>query len=188
MKIGIIAEDESDVGVLQEITLSMLRPHRIGFKHFIGHGCGKIRRKCRAWAEALTRSDCEWIVVLHDLDERDETQLRSQLTQSLKGITSCGSVVLIPRKEIEAWLLYDPEAIARVFGQHIVPKLPGNPESLNDPKRYLRDLIWKNYKKDYINTLHNVTIARGIRPAKLRSCGSFQAHPEFVRRIRNKFR
>ena len=53
MKIGIIAEDDSDVAVLREITLALLKPHRIGFKHFVGDGSGKLRRKCGAWARNL---------------------------------------------------------------------------------------------------------------------------------------
>jgi hypothetical protein len=58
MKMGIIAEDDSDVAVLRELTLSLLKPSRIGFKHFVGHGCGKLRRKCRAWACNLVRQGC----------------------------------------------------------------------------------------------------------------------------------
>ncbi len=184
VKLGIIAEDESDVAVLREITLSLLRPEKVGFKHFVGRGSGKIRRKCRVWADVLLRSGCKWIAVVHDLDEYDERGLRAQLAKSLKGIKAWAMVILIPKKEIETWLLYDSEAIASTFDLRIRPKLPPNPESLSDPKKYLRDLVWQNYRRDYINTLHNAAIAKGVRPARLASCGSFQPHPVFVSSVR----
>jgi hypothetical protein len=66
---GIIAEDDSDVAVMREVTLTLLKPRVIGFRQFVGDGCGKLRRKCGAWAEILARQGCSWLVVVHDLDE-----------------------------------------------------------------------------------------------------------------------
>ncbi len=77
MKVGIIAEDDSDADVVREMMLSLLRPHRIGFKRFVGNGCGKLRRKCGAWAAILVRQGCPWIMVVHDLDVYDERRLRA---------------------------------------------------------------------------------------------------------------
>lgn len=188
MKIGIIAEDESDVAVIREITLSLLRPRKIGFKRRVGHGSGKICRKCAAWAEGLVRSGCPWIAVIHDLDEYDEEELRSRLEQSLKTVKTRTSVVLIPKKEIEAWLLFDDQAIAWAFNEQAIPRLPGNPESLSDPKKFLAQLVWKNYKKHYVNTIHNAMIAHAIRPFKLRGCMSFKPHPSFVSKVQDELR
>jgi hypothetical protein len=177
---------ESDVAVIREITLSLLRPRKVGFKRFLGHGCGKICRKCAAWAEALVLSGCPWIAVIHDLDEYNETELRTRLEQSLKTVKVRTSVVLIPKKEIEAWLLFDDQAIASAFNERATPRLPGNPESLSDPKKFLEKLVWKTYKKYYVNTIHNAMIARAIRPPKLRNCVSFTPHPGFVSKIQGE--
>ena len=105
MKMGIIAEDDSDVAVLREITLTLLKPHRIGFRRFVGHGCGKFKRKCGAWARILVQGGCPWVAVLHDLDANDERRLRAELTAAIAPAGARASVVLIPRREIEAWLL-----------------------------------------------------------------------------------
>ena len=51
MKLGIIAEDYCDVDVLKYLTLRLLHRRGLGFKCFVGKGCGKLKRKCRAWAE-----------------------------------------------------------------------------------------------------------------------------------------
>lgn len=184
MKMGIIAEDDSDVGVLRELTLGLLRPHTIGFSRFVGDGCGKLRRKCGAWAKNLVRQGCPWIVVVHDLDVYNEQQHRNELTHAIAPAQAKASVVLIPKREIEAWLLYDGAAIAAAFSEPKAPKVPGNPETLLDPKRHLRDLIWRKYRKEYLNTVHNPKIAKRIDLALLRRSGSFAPHVDFARNVR----
>jgi len=188
VKIGIIAEDDSDVAVVREITLSLLRPHRVGFRPFVGHGCGKLRRKCEAWARILVRQGCLCITVVHDLDTHDEGRLRSKLTAAIAPAGARASVVLIPKREIEAWLLYDGAAIAAAFKETREPTLPGNPEALLDPKKYLRDLIWKMYRRDYLNTEHNARIAGRVNVSLLRRSNSFAPHPVFTAAVRKMLR
>src|SRR5271157_5312842 len=115
MKIGVIAEDDSDVAVLREITRTLLKPRVVGFKSFVGGGCGKLHRKCGAWATILVKEGCPWIAVVHDLDQCDEARLRADLEEAITPAGASVSVVLIPRREIEAWLLYDSHAIAKAF-------------------------------------------------------------------------
>jgi hypothetical protein len=184
MKIGIIAEDESDVAVLKAITLTLIRPHRIGFSRFVGDGCGKLRRKCRAWANILVQQGCPWVVVVHDLDRYNEQDLRSALSDALTAARPNAGVVLIPKRELEAWLLYDPAAIAAAFNERATPPLPSDPESLADPKRFLRDLVWRKYRKQYLNTVHNPLIAERIDLTRLRSSASFAPHPPFVASVK----
>ena len=185
---GIIAEDDSDVAVLREITLTLLKPHRLGFNRFVGDGCGKLRRKCGAWARNLVKKGCPWIVVVHDLDVHDEKQLRVYLTAAIGCAGAQASVVLIPKREIEAWLLYDAGAIAEAFCENQLPRLPGNPESLPDPKKHLRDLVWKKYRKDYLNTVHNALIAHHIDASLLSRSRSFAPHFVFAATVKRMLR
>jgi hypothetical protein len=184
VKIGIIAEDDSDVGILRELTLTLLRPQVVGFSKFVGNGCGKLPRKCGAWAKSLVRQGCPWIVVVHDLDRHNENQLRAQLIQAVQSSQARLSIVLIPKREIEAWLLYDARAIATAFLEPNHLPLPGNPESLSDPKKHLRDLIWRRYRKDYLNTVHNPKIAKRINPTLLAQSRSFAPHIAFIRTVK----
>jgi hypothetical protein len=183
MNAGIIAEDDSDVAVVSAITLELLKPHVVGFKKFVSGGCGKLRRKCAAWARNLVERDCAWIIVVHDLDENDEQQLRRNLTVSVAPAGAQFSVVLIPKREIEAWLLYDARAIAAAFRQRVLLPLPGNPENLADPKKHLSDLVSRRYNRVYLNTLHNTLIAQHIKVALLRRSKSFAPHIAFTRRV-----
>jgi hypothetical protein len=187
VKIGIIAEDDSDVSVMRELTLSLLRTRRVGFRSFVGNGCGKLRRKCQAWAHNLVRQGCNWLVVVHDLDTYDERQLRDELTSAITPVRAKASVVLIPKREIEAWLLYDAAAIAAAFNETRRLKLSGDPESLMDPKKYLYELIWKMYRKDYFNTIHNRLIAKHIDVSLLKKSGSFAPHMPFVNTVRKDY-
>ena len=110
----------------------------------------------------------------------------SLLPQSL--LRARTSVVLIPKREIEAWLLYDARAIAMAFHENLRPRLPGNPGSLQDPKKHLRDVIRKKYRRDYLHTVHNCLIAKQINPSLLVRSGSFTPHFEFAATVRGTFK
>jgi hypothetical protein len=180
MKIGIIAEDDSDVVVIKEFTRSLTKPLKISFKRFVGKGCGKLRRKCGAWADNLVRQGCQWIVLVHDLDENHEQTLRTQLTKAIADVRAKATVVLIPRNEIEAWLLYDADAIAKAFKERKKPRLPHDPERLPDAKGFLGKLVDKEYSKQYLNTQHNELIAKHVSISLLRRSQSFAPHLNFV--------
>jgi hypothetical protein len=132
----------------------------------------------------LVRQGCRWIAVVHDLDTNTEAELRARLTAAVATANAEAHVVVIPKREIEAWLLYDRTAIAAVFQEGRYPRLPGNPELLRDPKKHLRDLVWTTYRKDYLNTLHNPKIAKNIDLAHLDRCRSFAPYPVFSAAVR----
>lgn len=180
MKIGVIAEDNSDVEVLYELTCKLIDRHSFSFGKFLGHGCGKMHRKCTAWAENLLKRGCTHLVVLHDLDNNIEQNLRAELEHCVQSISFKGYVILIPVHEIEAWLLVDANALKDVFNMKKIPKLPKRPEDIICPKEKLRDIIWRMTKKYYVNTIHNKRIASASRISKVKTCKSFQPFPIFI--------
>jgi len=182
IRLGFIAEDMSDVGVMREITGKVLPAGSFGTRHFVGQGCGRLKRKCRVWAEQLLQKGCTHIVVVHDLDDEIEKDLRHLLERAMKGVGGKGALILIPIYEIEAWLLTDGMAIKEVFSLQKEPKIPKNPESISDPKGSLEELVWRAQKKRYINTVHNESIAAAARLSQLEQCISFRPYPEFLRK------
>ncbi len=181
MKIGVIAEEKNDIEVLYELTCKLVRPSSFSFKKFIGHGCGTLRRKCNSWARNLLQRGCQHIVVLHDLDCYIESELRRNLRGKIEDIGFCGHIILIPRREIEAWLLVDADALAFVFNMRDTPRIPARPEAIIDPKRKLKEIIKRSAKKSYVNTVHNKRIASAIDIEKLKIiCPSFERYPMFV--------
>jgi hypothetical protein len=180
MMIGVIAEEANDVDVLYEFTCKLVGERRFSFKHFVGHGCGKLRRKCSAWAENLLQRGCTEIVVVHDLDENDEGALRKELTRAIENTGCKAYVILIPTHELEAWLLVDAIAIQKVFAMAKLPRLPPRPETVPHPKEKLRDIVWQASRKRYVNTIHNRKIAAASRIAMLSACASFSPYPKFI--------
>jgi hypothetical protein len=126
--------------------------------------------------------------VVHDLDQNDVGRLFAELNAAIAPAHPRASIVLIPKREIEAWLLYDANAIARAFRQNQHLPLPGNPETLPDPKKHLQTLVERRYSKNYLNTVHNELIAKHIAINALRRCASFRPHIAFAANVRQIFR
>ncbi len=180
MKIGIIAEEDNDVEVLYELTCKITAENTFSFKKFLGHGCGPIQKKCAAWAENLMRRGCTLLVVIHDLDDRNKATLFSDLNRQVQSVTFEAHLILIPVLELESWLLTDGQALKNIFKMSKTPNLPGQPETIMDPKKHLKDIVWKMAKKRYINTIHNKKIAKEITLPALNKCPSFQPYPAFI--------
>lgn len=183
MKIGVIAEEHNDVEVLEELTGKIINKNNFSFKRFVGHGCGKFRRKCSLWAQNLLDRGCSHLVILHDLDNNNENQLRKILQEQVSSIRFEGCIVLIPVHEIEAWLLADTEAICTIFNIRKKIKLKTKPELIMRPKEELRDIVWRYGQKRYLHTIHNRKIAQHISIDRLNACKSFIAYPPFVKKL-----
>ncbi len=180
--IGIIAEEMSDVDVLDEL-ISKIAKKRYSIHQFVGHGCGKIIGKCHAWSANLRAQGCKLLILLHDLDQRNIAQLREALGTALSPSAIPTHVIVIPVRELEAWLLADHEAIAKALKlKHRLNRV-GMPELVNRPKEYLGDLVFRRSGKEiyYVNSVHNVQIAKAANVANLRRCLSFVPLERFIR-------
>ena len=181
-KIGIIAEDNSDVSVLKYLIQKIGPDKTFSLKKFVGYGCGKIIGKGLQWAKNLKDQGCTLLVVVHDLDRRDLRQLSTELDEAFKPSPIKKNVIVIPVREIEAWLLSDNLAIQQGLKLPILPSFISNPEDILDAKRKLREIVYisSNKKKRYINTIHNEHIASCIDLKNIRRCSSFQPLESFL--------
>ena len=180
MDIGVIAEETNDVDVLYNLTCKLIDESTFSFKKFVGHGCGKLRRKCSAWASNLLSRGCSYLIVIHDLDNNNLDALQHELSVAIAHTSFESSLILIPVREMESWLLTDPQALMSVFNLRKTPKLPSKPETIIDPKKELTQVVWATGKKQYINTIHNAKIAKALRLNMIKKCKSFRPFPEFV--------
>lgn len=183
LQIGIIAEDDSDVKVLEIITRKILEKRPICFKKMVGRGGANVRRKCSRFASDLKVRGCSVLVVLHDLDRGIESDLRFLLEQNIKALDFRAKIVLIPVEELEAWLLSDPEAIKRTFKMKKVPKITRQTHTIASPKEFLEKLVNKNSNSRYVNTIHNSKIAEFVTLDNLMRCPSFVEYPKVLRTI-----
>lgn len=178
--IGVIAEDQSDVDVVNEILLKYAISNRFCVRKFIGNGCGRIKGKLSSWSKQLAASGCKFIIILHDLDRKKEDTLRSDLERMVPKELKKTCHICIPIEELEAWLLADCDALRAAFSLKVTPKRIKQCEAVKSPKEFLRDFIWTAGKKRYINTVHNVRIAKHSTLASLRQCNSFVQLDGFI--------
>jgi hypothetical protein len=179
--IGVIAEDQGDVDVVTNLLEKYVARNKFSIKKFVGNGCGKLRNKCGSWANTLFESGCDHVLIFHDLDRNDEVVLREFLLTKVPIEKFPKSFIVIPIEEIEAWLLSDVVAVRDVFGLVVTPPKIHNCESINSPKEFLRNLVWKHGKKRYLNTTHNKKISERVTIENLRRCSSYKPFDEYVK-------
>lgn len=179
--VGIIAEDVSDVDV---VTALMKKLAKKPFKMHstVGRGGSRILAKCLSWSRLLHQRGCSILLLVRDLDDDDLEILRSRLVKALRDCPIAKRLVVIPVREIEAWLLADQDAINKAMSLKKKVAFVTNPEGIVDPKSRLSDLIRKGSlnKAIYLNTVHNKRIAEACSVSKLRRCTSFQPLETFV--------
>ncbi|KQR91492.1 hypothetical protein ASG01_14065 [Chryseobacterium sp. Leaf180] len=182
-KIGIIAEDESDVEAIRELIKRITGKNNIGFKHFVGRGCGKIKRKADDWATQLKKRGCSVLILIHDLDRNKYEDLYDIIHKSIHPFVISKTLINIPTEEMEAWFLADEKGIKSALNLRKAPKKYHHPETIKSPKEVLGNEIEKasNNSKIYLNTKHNLLIAKAIDIDIVKSkCKSFKALHEFV--------
>jgi Domain of unknown function (DUF4276) len=180
--VGIIAEDDSDIQVLSSLIDKIVQSH-VPIKPAKGSGCGNIVSKCHAWAQNLKERGCRYLLLVQDLDDGPLDTLMRRLTSALRPSPITCHIIIIPVREIEAWLLADHEAIHRAMKLNKALRQTPNPEAIPEPKEYLSDLIYRNSdRKRYINTLDNRKIAAECQIENLRRCPSFVPFVEFIQK------
>jgi hypothetical protein len=182
VRVGIIAEDESDVDAARVLMRRIAGSDRIGVKKFVGKGCGKIKRKCNSWASTLKAKGCKCLIVIHDLDRNGLVELREQIADALAPCPIDPHLICIPVEEMEAWWLSDPTAIHKALKLDTTPKVKGHPEKIASPKEHIGDLVNRCSKnrKVYLNTEHNAAIAAELDFERAKRCDSFTPFFAFV--------
>lgn len=180
---GLITEDNSDIDVINEILKKYFEDSDFKIKKFIGNGCGKIKSKCDSWTKTLIKSGCNHVLIFHDLDRNKESELRQSLEKKVKNYEE--SLVIIPKEELESWLLSDPKAIKSVFKLNKEFPTFLDCESIKSPKERIAKEVYKLGKKRYINTVHNIKIAKEMKKEALINCESFIPFHKFIEEIKN---
>lgn len=181
-KIGIIAEDDSDVDAARVLIRRISNNKDVEIRKFVGRGCGRIKRKCMAWANILKTKGCRYLILIHDLDRNNLTELKMQIDSIMNPCPIANFLVCIPIEEMEAWFLADPNAIQAVFNLPKPPIIKGHPQSISSPKEKIGDLVKKysNKKQIYLNTKHNYKIAEHLDFNKAKRCDSFVPFHNFI--------
>ena len=180
-RLGLIVEDRSDAEVL-EVLAQKITGATVVTQRVLAKGCGRMHAKAAAWAAALSRR-CVLLMLVCDLDDHNLEELSKALSGALRGCAIARYAVIIPVRELEAWLLADHEAITKSLKLRKAVKRQASPETVPRPKERLRDLIWERSGggRIYLNTIDNVRIAKAVEIERLRQCRSFLPFEQFLR-------
>lgn len=161
--IGIIAEDQSDYDVIR-IIANKVAATPLSFRKSLAKGCGKIMSRCNYLAKDLKRRGCTHLIIVRDADTIQTNKLKKDIAKRLNPSPISPYIIVIAKEEIEAWLLSDINAIHSFYGNSKRNKLAKiqSPEQISDAKNYLKNIIKRTYKKVYIPTKHNESIAQNI--------------------------
>lgn len=186
MTLGMIVEGASDYDVLNTLLGRMCRT-RYRVLRVLSRGCGKLRTKGEAFARDLKVRGCSALVVAQDLDDQDFSVLSDSLTCLTEAVHFDKKCIVIPIREIEAWLLSDEYGIRAAFPSlRKVPAATPSPEGVLDAKGRLYDIVLaaSNKRLEYACSSDNVRIAKNVDIEKIRAkCPSFSAFAEFVNKL-----
>ena len=135
--VNLAVEDELSEAVLRRILSHLDRGYAVGTAYRQG-GFGYLRRTITGWNRAAQGTP---FIVLTDLDEY--TCPRALIEQWLKEPQHENLVFRVAVREVEAWLLADPENLAHYLRVQQA-QLPTDPDTLPDPKRAILDLARKS--------------------------------------------
>ena len=141
--VAIITEDESDYWPIRILIQRIANSESITFKGKFGNGSGKLVGKCHAWSRELHIKGCDLLIIVHDLDTDNYSELNKLLNDKLKDSPIKNRYICIPVKELEAWFLADIEAIKKAFNIRHFSKIKGLPENINKPKETLINMIYR---------------------------------------------
>lgn len=183
VRIGIIAEDMSDIEVLKILAKKVSRK-TFSVSHFVGKGCGPLAKKTPGWCKNLWLKGCTHILLIHDLDRNNLADLRLRLETILGLAPQLFKAVVIPSEELEAWLLSDTAAISKALNLKKILKEIHHPEKVPSPKEHIGEMVRKNSnsQRTYVNTVHNRLIAHEMDINKIKAkCPSFLGFASFLK-------
>lgn len=185
VKVGIIAEDDSDVSSIK-VIINRISGRNIGVESFVGRGCGNIKKKCGSWVNTLKLKGCSILVIIHDSDFLDSSGINSLKNEINRLISPCPiskNIIVIPVQELEAWFLSDPDGIKSALNLKKLPNIQRNPEFIDSPREFLEDLVLKTSQgeKIYIHTKHNGVLSNHTSLDLMKQkCSSFLPFFEFI--------
>ncbi|MDM8552673.1 DUF4276 family protein [Desulfobacterales bacterium HSG2] len=189
-KIGIIAEDNSDIETLI-IFIRRMTEAKFKKKKYAAQGCGKLRRKCQKIAKNWLSENVTHIIICHDLDSNSKSDYRKLFKELCDKISSLPNhkkvfCIVIPIEEMEAWFLSDVDTLNTQF-PGINLKEVSHPEKIASPKEFIKKRSRVNCKPRYIYTVHNPVLAKIINISEIkRKCPEFKKFHDFISEIDKK--
>jgi hypothetical protein len=154
----------------------------------------KLIAECGSTAVRLLAEGCERIVIVWDLHppwrsnrqkpcrREDREAILSSLTRA--GVKSSSVFLVCIEEELEAWLLADGRALAKVMSRPTRPvKIRDikNSEQTRKPKTLLNQMFQQNSGRPYVDRIHARLIVEALPDlSRMKRCATFVRFSEKV--------
>jgi hypothetical protein len=172
---GILAEDESDAEMLSVIIRRIAKENvsidAVGFG-----GGGDLLKHGAKRLKLMHRNGRRRFVICHDADELDCAARYAEIEAKIVKESGVNATicVLIPREEIESWILADLAAVSNVLKSFRPQNVFAQPEHIQKPKERLEKLCRVATTPRYTHAVHNPKVAKFLnREMVERKCPSF---------------
>ena len=161
MRIGIIAEDQSDIEAVGYMLKKINEDICIEKKPCRGTVLNKLDHRITELTNRF--NDLRAILVLTDLDNKNCAEHLNNIKNAAKDSMSNLIMIQIVIQEIEAWYLAIPDSIEAAFPNlKPVPRFISKTDTLKDPKKKLKEIFFKKYQRDYRITSDGPKIAKNF--------------------------
>jgi len=148
MRIGIIAEDLSDIEALSYILRKINSAIVIEKTPCHGGVIPKLDHRISGLAERF--DDLKAIIVISDLDNKNCIEHLKIIKRKIPTEYANLTLVQIAIQEIEAWYLAMPDSIEAAFPSLKPFPVPNHlTDNIRDPKKELKQIFYKKLNRDY---------------------------------------
>jgi hypothetical protein len=139
---GLIVEGNYDKQIIQPLIQKiLLRKHNCICR--VTFGNPRLLQKYPGFLEEFKYKMVNKAIIIKDTDLKPAEKLLQQMKSKKPNRDYPFPIYFcVVKKEIEAWLLADEQAISKVVGKQ-VPRIKGNLEDINDPKGRLQRILSK---------------------------------------------
>ena len=172
---AVLAEDRSDFQTLKALIRRVTRPNMVVLgKGFTG--VSELIKDAPKSLAALSKiKSLKTFIICADADKLDDQDRRRQINDSVVKLSPVACTVVVPTWELEAWIMADINAGAKIFGRWNRQAEVVSPENIVDAKEHLERLCKKSTSPPYNHATHNQLIIEHVDLNKVYSrCSSFR--------------
>lgn len=182
----VLTEDDYDFQTFKKIIRRLANNPRLPIGGRGWDGCTEMMNKSARFLMALQPPPDHRCIVVHDCDGKDEVALRAEVMRRIVKPASLKNecCVVLPREEVEAWILADFNAIKQFAPSWEVPKNEiANPENVGGAKERLHKLSRDAKLRPRISEANNPRLAELLDLQVVeKKCPSFKVLADFVRK------
>ena len=178
---AVLAEDQSDFQTLKALIKRVTQPNMAvmgrGFT-----GVSELIKDAPKSLHALSRiRSLKTFIVCADADELKDDARRKEIQDKVLKNSPVNCTIVIPTWEIEAWIMADINAGAKIFGRWKAQEEISHPENIKDAKEHLERLCKKSTSPPYNHATHNQRIIEHLDLNKVYTrCKSFRPLLEVI--------